>query len=396
MQLSADALANGCRDDSFDAGVTLRADLEPLAGPGAPVKPAVYQGGRYQSDRRWWGDGDRPVGAIVIDNEPSQANRAEQALKTHREALGLPELVLDLSQLPTLPVHLPRQLSSFDFPHRNADAYLRDAILDGSPFPRTVPGTAIFLSTDREPLGLFEWMPQALSYGFWQSHLGSKRQQSKMARAWVSTIVGYDPAVETNLVPAVKGDPLNLSVSEGVQFTKEDQLDWSLTDTAKAKGRKTGDQLSAIGHGQALSDEPAPGPISFRCIEQRATISFARLRTVTPGDADANAAGRALLAALALAGHTFASGRAMSLRSGCDLRPVNVSWTWLGSERDEPVEPLTPDGAVELVRDCARRADAAGLPVGSRWRAEPLRLDAGPELAKVIASAWPLDWPEVA
>ena len=43
----------------------------------------------------------------------------------------------DLSALPHLPAHRPKQLSSLEFPHRNADAYLRDAQLDGQDFFKT-------------------------------------------------------------------------------------------------------------------------------------------------------------------------------------------------------------------------------------------------------------------
>src|SRR5690606_16989677 len=137
------------------------------------------------------------------------------------------------------------------------------------------------------------------------------------------------------------------------------------------------------------------GAISFAAIEQRATISFARLRTIICGTPEANAAGRALLAAIALAAHSFAFGRAMSLRSGCDLRPTKQSWTWLGGDTDSELEVLTADHAVELVQACASRAADAGLPVGPAWRSDPLVLTPNSELTKVIASAWPLEWPPV-
>ena len=114
----------------------------------------------------------RPVDVLVIDNEPSQANRLEAALEQRRAELGLPEIVLDLTSVGALPPHLPAQISSFRFPHRNADAYLRDAMLNGTKFLNTEVGAAIFGATADKPEALLQWFPQALLFGFWQSHLG--------------------------------------------------------------------------------------------------------------------------------------------------------------------------------------------------------------------------------
>lgn len=390
MNVTADALIDGCSDERADAGIAITTSLEPLGGAGAPVKPAVYAGGSYQEDRRWHGDGSsrRVVPAIVIDNVPSQANRIEAALEAARERLGLPELALDLSGLPTLPVHLPRRLSSFRFPHRNGDAYLRDAQLDGVPFPKSEVGAALFSATSDHPAALLAWMPQALLFGFWQSHLGKKRQHTKLARSWVSEIVGYEPAATDVRTRGTKGDPLNLSIDSALQYEEDDQTTWELVDGTR-KGAKSKDSLAEIGHGQVPADG-ALAPVSFAEIEQRATISFASLRRVWCGDPEANAAGRALLVAIGLAGHVGAFGRAFSLRSGCDLRPVRTAWTWLGSTGDEALEPLTLDAAAALVTQCAQRAEKAGLPVGSRWRREPLVLTPQDRLAKVVAKTWPL------
>ena len=123
--ITLEALLDGCANDSFDDGIRIDTELVPLGGPGSPVKPAVYEGGTYQLDQRWADpDDDDPTPVIVIDNVPSQANRLEDALWRSRESLSIPEFVLDLSSLTHLPAHLPKQLSSFQFPHRNADAYL--------------------------------------------------------------------------------------------------------------------------------------------------------------------------------------------------------------------------------------------------------------------------------
>ena len=130
--ITLEALLDGCANDSFDDGIRIDTALLPLGGPGGPVKPAVYEGGTYQMDQRWADpDDDEPTPVIVIDNVPSQANRLEDALRRNRESLSIPEFVLDLSSLTHLPAHLPKQLSSLQFPHRNGDAYLRDATVGG-------------------------------------------------------------------------------------------------------------------------------------------------------------------------------------------------------------------------------------------------------------------------
>lgn len=80
--IDLDALLNGCADDSFDDGIRIDTELEPVSGRGGPVKPAVYEGGNYQQDRRWASPDDaEPTPVIVIDNVPSQANRLEDALR---------------------------------------------------------------------------------------------------------------------------------------------------------------------------------------------------------------------------------------------------------------------------------------------------------------------------
>jgi len=396
--LDANMVAVACADDSDGAGITIRTTLEPLAGPGTPVKPATYEGGRYQLDRRWWDVGDDrvKVDVVVVDNPPSQANRHEAALERLCQDLGLPEVILDLEGVGELPPHLPRRLSGFRFPHRNADAYLRDAMLDGERFPDTDPGKAIFSATAEDPAALLEWFPQALLYGFWQSHLGKKRSQAKLARSWTSEIVGYDPATTDTRSLGLKGDPLNLSVAEALEFDPDDQLanEWKLGTEAKAKGRtKATDALSNVGHGQVLVGEPdaSPSGVSFAEIVQHTTVSFAGLRRLNFGRSEANSAGRALLAAMGIVAHVAAFGRSFSLRSGCELRPSESVWMWLDSREDQELTPFTAASARKLFAACVGRAESAGLPVGSQWRPEPLFLEPNHSLAEAIRASWPLE-----
>ena len=381
------ALLAGCADDSFDDGIRIDSDLEPLSGPGGLVKPAVYEGGTYQQDRRWASPSDaEPTQVIVIDNVPSQANRLEEALRRNRPSTSIPEFVLDLSDLPHLPAHLPRSLSSLEFPHRNADAYLRDAELGGEDFLKTKIGEAIFGATAQTCGPLMAWFPQALLYGFWQSHLGKKRQNTKHARAWVSEIIGWQPASTETRVLGLKGDALNLNTDAVVTSNPDDRTTWEV-----GKGAKS-DKLSEIGHGQVpfmRNDAPAAA-VSFARVTQRATVSFAQLRRVSLGgdSGEADAAVRALLVALGLRAHQLAFGRGFALRSGAELRPRSTTATWLGAEGDKTIDLGGVETTRALLESAREHAESHGAPLDG-WGKPPTRLTPKANLSAAIRSTWP-------
>lgn len=383
-------LIAACDDDSAEAAIRLEASLEPIGGIGDPVKPPVYEGGQYQTDKRWEStDSTAATPVIVIDNHPSQANRLEAALKSRREDLGLPELVLDLSEIDGLPVHLPGSISSWQFPHRNADAYLRDARLDGVDFTRTDLGRSIFDATPWRAAPLLSWFPQALLYGFWQSHLGKKRANTKLARAWVSEIVGWGPATDETRVMGLKGDPLNLSKDAVVTSNVDDREKWQVGKAAVVDGKT--DKLSEMGHGQVpftRDADTSPAAVSFRRISQTATVSFAQLRQLSFGDSGAaDAAARALLVSMGLAAQQSAFGRSFALRSGADLVPVATSCTWLGAAGTTSVS--MPSDVMALVHAARAEVGAAGVPLDG-WGSSPLRLTPKDNLASAIRATWPL------
>ena len=388
-----ESLLAGCADDSFDDGIRVDTELEPLSGSGGPVKPAVYEGGTYQMDRRWASPTDEaPTPVIVIDNVPSQANRLEEALRRHRDSTKVPELVLDLSDVGSLPVHLPRRLSSLEFPHRNADAYLRDARLDDDDFTRTDLGRAIFGATPQTCGPLIAWFPQALLYGFWQSHLGKKRQNTKHARAWVSEIVGWNPAATDTRVLGLKGDALNLNTDAVITSNPGDRMRWDIGKGEKVEGGKR-DKLSEIGHGQVpfMGDEATAAAVSFARVTQRATVSFAQLRRITLGpehSADTDAAARALLVALGMHAHVLAFGRGFALRSGAELRPKTVQATWLGSSGDETCSLGDAEATLALLRAAVAHAESAGVPLDG-WNRPALVLTPKDNLRTAIRATWP-------
>ncbi|MXZ85647.1 MAG: type I-U CRISPR-associated protein Cas7 [Acidimicrobiia bacterium] len=393
--LTMGMLRAACDEDASDGAIVLDAVLEPVGGHGTPVNPAIYAGGRYQHDKRWESsDASEPTPVIVIDNVPSQANRLEAALEATAEAVGVPRLVLDLAgdEFAHLPSHLPRSLSSLRWPHRNGDAYLRDALLDGKTFAKSSIGRSIIDATADSAGALVAWFPQALLYGFWQSHLGSDRSQAKHARAWVSEIVGWDPATggepgELTRTLGVKGDPYNIEDTNRVDFDDADLLGsgWKLVEGEKSgskDGKKTG-AISNIGHGQVPADSGL-APVSFRRITQRATLSFPQLRRVRLGDGysdEQDAAARILIAALGLHAHQSAFGRAFALRSGTDL-VVKDSESRLDSTE------VTINESASLVEEALESAQASGVPTEG-WGAEAIHLTPNSGLTKAIRATWP-------
>ncbi len=391
-QLTGDVLRTACANDAFADGIRIDVELEPLSGSGSAVKPAVYEGGVYQQDRRWATSGDaEPTAVIVIDNTPSQANRLEAALRRGRESTGVPELVLDLTEVPGLPPHLPNHLSSLEFPHRNADAYLRDALLGDDDFIRTDLGRAIFDATAQECGPLVSWFPQALLYGFWQSHLGKKRANTKHARAWVSEIIGWQPATTVTRALGLKGDPLNLNTDDAVVSNPDDRVEWAVGGENVEGGKR--DKLSEIGHGQVpfMGNDAAAAGVSFARITQKSSVSFAQLRRVSLGEqytADADAAARALLVALGLHAHQSAFAGGFALRSGADLRPRETTATWLDSAGDEICEIGDAATTLALLAETIAHARSLGVPLDG-WGQPPKRLTPKNNLLAAIRSTWP-------
>lgn len=273
-----------------------------------------------------------------------------------------------------------------------ADAYLRDSQIDGIDFEKHELGKALLAATPWSASALIGWFPSAALYGFWQSHLGKKRANTKHARAWVSEIIGWYPASSDTKVKGLKGDPLNLNTDEVVTSNADDRVSWDI-GKVKRTDAKT-DKLSEMGHGQVpfMRDaDAAASAVSFSRISQRATVSFAQLRRISLGEdysSEADAAARALLVALGLHAHVLAFGRGFALRSGADLRAVATRASWLGAARDEELALGDAAETGELLRSARDHAESVGVQLEG-WGREPVRLTPKENLRGAIAASWP-------
>lgn len=349
MQLTAERLLSAVGEDRRETGIVIKAVYQPVGGLGGKIMPPTYPDGPYLVEERWV-DGERRS-TVVLDQAPSQANRAEEALRRARDAgrLELPAFEL------TVPTELETvRLTSLDFPHRYADAYLRDSEVDGVRFDDSDVGREIRHVTTDDVRPLYRREPYSLVYGAWDSH--RKGRWPRFARLYTSMMYGLDHV--TGHRRGSRIDPLNLT--GGVDDSGKAEADWKyLPGGEKVKGTK----LSEIGHGN-IAPTPMHGGVTVTEIRRDAWISFAGLERLGFGDASPEAAqlARATLAALALAGDRLAFGRpSVWLRSGCDLTLQNesIAFELAGGERQE-IELTTAD-ALAIFTELRDRASAAGV-----------------------------------
>lgn len=373
-----DRLIAAVGEDRREAGLVMSAVYQPVGGQGGLVMPPTFPGGEpsrpYLIGPRLV-DGE-VVDAVVMDQVPSQTNRVEESL-ARAQASGRVSLPLFVQTTPT-PAGGVR-LTSLDFPHRYADAYLRDSQIDGVRFDATAYGKALRSASVDDVRPLFEREPYTLLFGAWDSH--RKGRQAKFARLYSSEMFGTRPEVWIRRAGRV--DPVNLTgavddtskVSEGWQFVIPGE-----------KGRKEkGQKLSEIGLGH-IAPNPAHGGVTVDEVRRRGWVSFAGLERLRFGDADADAAvlARATLAALALVGDRLTFGGAsLMLRSGCDLtrKTETLGFEVAGGEV-EPFEVSAAE-AIDVFTQLRERAAKAGIAMAT----DVVVVEPTPALASAIAYA---------
>lgn len=335
--------------DDDRAVIRVRATYQPAGGLGARIYPPTYpadRGGPYVLEKRFAPDGPRED--VLLDSVPSQANRAEEALLAARREgrIEVPLLQIDHHGAASV------SLSSLELPHRFADAYLMDSVLDGVAFDRTELGRALQAASAADASALFRHDPGSLVFGAWNSH--RKGRQAKFPRVYASEMIGWDPQLGER--KAGRMDPLNLT---GAGKRDPDGVLSFVPVGEKVKGEK----LSEIGHGN-IAPNRAHGGVTVSSAERIATVSLAALDRLGFGDAPRSAAlaARAALVAYALVADRLAFAKpSVWLRSGCELVALEETVEWVGRRGVvEPIE-LSVAGAVELWETAVAGARSAGL-----------------------------------
>ena len=353
-----------------DSRAVLRvvAGYQPAGGPGSKVFPPTYpaqNGSPYVLEPRIVDGQERR--SVLLDSTPSQANRAEEALLRAHRAGRVHVPLLQIEHTGAAPV----VLTSLEVPHRYADAYLRDSLLDGTKFDQSELGKALLAATNADASALYAQDPGSLVWGAWNSH--RKGRQQKFPRVYASEVVGWDPQLGAR--NAGRMDPLNLTGAR-----KGDGDNWEFAPAAKkAKDEK----LSEIGHGNIAPNPSSNGGVTITSAQRFATLSLAGLDRIGFGSAsfEAAVAARAVLAAYALVADRLAfGGAALWLRSGCELvlESERLEWVHRGGRTEE--FELTVAQAIELFEIATAEAEKQGLPLAT----DPVLLTPSKALADAI------------
>ncbi len=252
--LTVDRLLAAVAEDRRDAGIVIAAKYQPVGGPGGKVMPPTFPEGPYLTEDRWV-DGER-LRTVVIDQAPSQANRVEEALSQARRGGRIAIPVFELTASTELG---PVRLTSLDFPHRYADAYLRDSEVDGKRFDASEVGSALRTASVDDVRPLYHREPYSLIFGAWDSH--RKGRWPKFARLYSSSMFGLDPIVGDRR--GGRMDPLNLTGRVGETAASGHWV-------YRAEGERVkGNKLSEIGHGN-IAPGKAHGGVTVTEVRRQA------------------------------------------------------------------------------------------------------------------------------
>lgn len=381
--LTLDTIQQAMRGDG--AAFRLRTRLQPAGGPGDKVFPPTYAEGqdgkkhtiKYATETRVV-DGQHKR-AVLLDSVASQANRMELSLLEARQRgeLRLPLLAVDFrASFPDL-----GQITTLEAPHRVYDAIFRDATLGGDAFRASEIGRKLTDASPSDARSMLSHCPTALIFGAWDSTGPRGGLGNKFQRALVSEVmgIGFEPGSKVGS----RLDPLQISASVGIEFSKEDKNSWQI-DEKKGKSKQ---KPSDVNHSNiAPTRDEEAGGVTFEYALHTAVYSLPALRRLRFGDWDAGKsnAARTLLAALGILALLLQRRTGYDFRSRCALVP----------EQPAMLEYVNADGSVQQLavsvdeaRALYEQAIAAAKTAGVSWVEDDVILQPMPKLVQLIQAS---------
>ena len=383
--LDFDSLLQACTPGGASV-LTSVTELKPAAGSHASIAPAKFverSKSVFAFETRFI-DGE-PVQVALIDSKQSSINRGENAVS---QAIKDGHPIL--SRIPRISVKYgdELELTDFDLPHRFADGHIRAGKINGEPATSNETYRAVRNSTQANALAILNTAPSALFLGGWDST--RKSNQLKLRSAVVGEIIGVladqerSGEEQISLRGGARVDPVAASVKlSAPEYRKlldaqaEELSKGNLDKNDKSiKSAKKGDKISAspLGLGAIPPSLESLGGVSCRRIIRSWVLSFATLRQLRfDKSPEANVAGRALLAALAL--NTIARAEEeLYIRANCDLveagKPVVSMDKRYGEVEQLP--PLTVKETDQLLQEALDHAEKLGV---AQWNGQVLTVE---------------------
>ena len=393
------------------AGIRARIELEPLGGAGDKVAPPTYATAesaatKYADEVRRVDGQD--VRCVSLNSVASQANAMELSLlRAVRDGqVQLPLVSTDFRGLDGL--EGLSTISSLEAPHRIFDAILRDSLLDDQLFRMSPPGRAITEASPRDAGALYRYSPTTLVFGGWDSTGPRGGRGAKYERALTSEIVGIGAVAGVRAGSRI--DPLGIEVAGNEVYATADgtwtvDRDKALVEKGKpvpyksATGEGAAGRPSQVNHGNVTpSLDARAGGVTVDRIEATTVLSFIQLRRLRfptdgagtvlgSGQPTAERAGRAALAALALAAVVLAFDEGFDLRSRCVLVPTADLGFDLVSRGQGGFTSFTLDRnqALGLLAEAAAAAAHAGL----AWPTDEILLRPAARLVDLVRNSRP-------
>ncbi|MEX1027989.1 MAG: type I-U CRISPR-associated RAMP protein Csb1/Cas7u [Candidatus Paceibacterota bacterium] len=417
--------------------------LQPAGGTGTKVFPPTYSGGVYAMETRRITNAQDEFenqSAVLLDSVQSQANRLEECLRNAWEEsrLRVPVIYSDFSEAAfeeasehvMASVREIGRVTTFDAPHRIADAIFRDSITADDVAFREAFARA-FDANLRNATALFELCPAALVFGTWDSTGSRGGLGNKFPRALVSEIVGINAVAGVRTSSRL--DPLAISSKVPLYKRREDNegSDWTVLLSEAAVNDK-GEPIayesksgkgnpSAANHSNVTPDivrfsnkdisetnrktpdllRPGhdievgrlkPGGVTIDYALQTIVLSLPALRRLqfpVEGEqtAERNRAARTVLAALGLVAIMEQYQQGAFLRSRCDLVPETAELTIervrSATVKDDDKFTLTPDEAIAIYDAAVAEAVELNLP----WQTEAIALIPNPDLVGLVVAS---------
>ena len=379
-------------------------DYQPAGGPGDKVFPPTYEGAKYAAETRVI-DGEK-VDCILLDSVASQANRIELALlEAHRSGrLKLPTMSVAFE---SATLRKPLVVTSWEAPHRAADAIFRDSLLDGKPFRESDMGSLLDDADIHHATGLYRMCPGALVFGIWDSTGPRGGLGAKIQRALVSEFVALQAVAGTKTSSRI--DPLQIERRAGPAFRRPDGSWTAFEEQAQKKDGKAflvklsakGEPVlydekkmqeegrpSVVNHGNVTPTiKEGAGGITMSKARQTTVLSLPAIRRLRfplehelTSRPEVDLAARTVLAALALCGSVLAREEGADLRSRCHLVPeAPFEWEVLDHGQQGVRYELTGDDSTDLVHAAVQGAEGVGL----RWFGE-IDLTPNADLMKLL------------